>query len=157
MKSQLVTITKPSTYFLTMNVTKAPFNNPKVREAVSYAIDRNFLLKLINGQGSVANEFLPPGTAGYTPDKLVHDQDIAKAKQLLTAAGYPNGSHHRSLLVEHSAFHGSGPADPAGPGAGRDQGQREGRNPECIQRRRQRSDEGTDDSGLLGGGLPGRV
>lgn len=91
MKSQLVTITKPSTYFLTMNVTKAPFNNPKVREAVSYAIDRNFLLKLINGQGSVANEFLPPGTAGYTPDKLVHDQDIAKAKQLLTAAGYPNG------------------------------------------------------------------
>jgi ABC-type transport system substrate-binding protein len=91
LKSQLVTITKPSTYFLAMNVKKAPFDNPKVREAVSYAIDRSFLIKLINGQGSVANEFLPPGIVGYSTDKVVHDQDIAKAKQLLSDAGFPNG------------------------------------------------------------------
>ena len=91
LKDQLVTITKPSTYFLTMNVKKAPFDNPKVREAVSYAIDRTFLLRLINGQGSVANEFLPPGIAGYSTDEMVHAQDIAKGKQLLADAGYPNG------------------------------------------------------------------
>ena len=91
LKSQLVTITKPSTYFLTMNVKKAPFDNPKVREAVSYAIDRSFLIKLINGQGSVANEFLPPGIAGYSSDDVLHAQDIAKGKQLLAEAGYPDG------------------------------------------------------------------
>lgn len=91
LKDQLVTITKPSTYFLTMNVKKAPFDNPKVREAVSYAIDRSFLIKLINGQGNVANEFLPPGVAGYATDEMAHAQDIAKGKQLLTDAGFPNG------------------------------------------------------------------
>jgi ABC-type transport system substrate-binding protein len=91
MKAQTVTITKPSTYFLTMNTKMAPFNNPKVREAVSYAIDRSFLVKLVNGQGKPANEFLPPGIAGYSSDKLVHDVDIAKAKELLKEAGYPNG------------------------------------------------------------------
>ncbi len=91
LKSQTVTIAKPSTYFLTMNVKMKPFDDPKVREAVSYAIDRSFLLKLVNGQGQVANEFLPPGVVGHTDDKLVHDQDIAKAKQLLSDAGYPDG------------------------------------------------------------------
>ncbi|WP_410813362.1 ABC transporter substrate-binding protein [Micromonospora sp. 067-2] len=93
LKAQTKTIVKPSTYYLTMNTKMKPFDNPKVREAVSYAVDRSFLLKLVAGQGSPANEYLPPGITGYTKDKLVHDQDIAKAKQLLADAGYPNGFH----------------------------------------------------------------
>ncbi|WP_433607112.1 ABC transporter substrate-binding protein [Dactylosporangium sp. CA-139114] len=91
LKPQIKTIVKPSTYYVTMNTQMAPFDNPKVREAVSYAFDRTFLLKLVAGQGTVANEYLPPGITGYTKDKLVHDQDIAKAKQLLAEAGFPNG------------------------------------------------------------------
>jgi peptide/nickel transport system substrate-binding protein/oligopeptide transport system substrate-binding protein len=91
LKAQTKTIVKPSTYYVTMNTQMKPFDNPKVREAVSYAFDRNFLLKLVAGQGEVANEYLPKGITGYTSDKLVHDQDIAKAKQLLTEAGFPNG------------------------------------------------------------------
>ncbi|GIF51632.1 peptide/nickel transport system substrate-binding protein/oligopeptide transport system substrate-binding protein [Asanoa ferruginea] len=91
LKAQTKTIVKPSTYYVTMNTKMKPFDNPKVREAVSYAFDRSFLLKLVAGQGEVANEYLPKGITGYTSDKLVHDQDIAKAKQLLTEAGYPNG------------------------------------------------------------------
>jgi ABC-type transport system substrate-binding protein len=91
LKPQIKTIVKPSTYYVTMNTQMKPFDNPKVREAVSYAFDRSFLLKLVAGQGSVANEYLPPGITGYTQEKLVHDQDITKAKQLLADAGYPNG------------------------------------------------------------------
>jgi peptide/nickel transport system substrate-binding protein/oligopeptide transport system substrate-binding protein len=91
LKAQIKTIVKPSTYYLTLNTQIAPFDNPKVREAVSYAIDRAFLLKLVAGQGTAANEYLPPGITGYTTDKLVHDQDIAKAKSLLAEAGFPNG------------------------------------------------------------------
>jgi ABC-type transport system substrate-binding protein len=91
LKPQIKTIVKPSTYYVTMNTKMKPFDNPKVREAVSYAFDRSFLLKLVAGQGQVANEYLPPGITGYTSEKLVHDQDIAKAKQLLADAGYPNG------------------------------------------------------------------
>ena len=52
------------TYYLTLNTKVKPFNNPLVREAVSYAINRSFLLKLVNGQGSPATGFIPPGVTG---------------------------------------------------------------------------------------------
>jgi peptide/nickel transport system substrate-binding protein/oligopeptide transport system substrate-binding protein len=80
-----------STYFLTMNTKIKPFNNPLVREAVSYAIDRQFLLKLVNGQGSPATGFIPPGVKGYTSQNLVNPLNVTKAKQLLAKAGYPHG------------------------------------------------------------------
>jgi peptide/nickel transport system substrate-binding protein/oligopeptide transport system substrate-binding protein len=91
LEDQTTSITKPSTYFLTLNTQMAPFDDPLVREAVSYAIDRDFLVKLVNGQGQAANQFLPPGIAGYSEKKMVQDQDIEKAKQLLSDAGYPDG------------------------------------------------------------------
>ena len=89
--SQTVTRKSLSTYFLTMNTKVKPFNNPLVREAVSYAINRQFLLKVVNGQGQPATGFIPKGVTGYTAQSYVHDQDIAKAKALLKQAGYPNG------------------------------------------------------------------
>jgi peptide/nickel transport system substrate-binding protein/oligopeptide transport system substrate-binding protein len=79
------------TYYLTLNTKVKPFNNPLVREAVSYAIDRSFLLKLVNGQGSPATGFIPPGVTGYTSQNLVNPLNVAKAKQLLSQAGYPHG------------------------------------------------------------------
>ena len=79
------------TYYLTLNTKVKPFNNPLVRQAVSYAIDRSFLLKLVNGQGSPATGFIPPGVTGYTSQNLVNPLNVAKAKQLLAQAGYPNG------------------------------------------------------------------
>jgi ABC-type transport system substrate-binding protein len=80
-----------STYFLTMNVHIKPFDDPKVREAVSYAINRPFLLKTVNGQGKAATGFIPPGVVGYSPENLVHPLDVAKAKALLAQAGFPHG------------------------------------------------------------------
>jgi ABC-type transport system substrate-binding protein len=79
------------TYYLTLNTKVKPFNNPLVRQAVSYAIDRSFLLKLVNGQGSPATGFIPPGVTGYTSQNLVNPLNVAKAKQLLSQAGYPHG------------------------------------------------------------------
>lgn len=79
------------TYYLTLNTQVKPFNNPLVREAVSYAINRSFLLKLVNGQGSPATGFIPPGVKGYTSENLVNPLNVAKAKSLLAQAGYPNG------------------------------------------------------------------
>jgi peptide/nickel transport system substrate-binding protein/oligopeptide transport system substrate-binding protein len=90
--SQIVHRNELSTYFLTMNVHIKPFNNPLVREAVSYAINRSFLLKTVNGQGSPARGFIPPGVVGYNSGaSLTHPLDVAKAKALLKQAGYPNG------------------------------------------------------------------
>lgn len=63
----------------------------RVRQAMEYAVDRNEL-QLAIGDGQPTTQIFPPGTEGY--DKALDDKypyDVDKAKQLLTAAGYPNG------------------------------------------------------------------
>lgn len=92
LKSQIFKMDKASIYYLTLNVKTAPFDNPKVREAVSYAMDRGGLIKLVNGQAKPANEFIPPGVLGHTDEKLTHDQDLGKAKKLMAEAGFAGGT-----------------------------------------------------------------
>lgn len=88
---QIVKKVSLTTYFLTLNTRMKPFDNPLVREAVSYAINREFLLKTVNGQGKPATGFIPPGVIGHSEESLVHPLDVEKAKSLLAKAGYPNG------------------------------------------------------------------
>ena len=91
MKKELVQSQGLDTYYLTLNTKVKPFNNPLVREAVSYAINRTSLLKYVNGQGTPATGFIPPGVTGYTTKNLVNPLNVKKAKSLLKQAGYPNG------------------------------------------------------------------
>ncbi|CAB4807143.1 unannotated protein [freshwater metagenome] len=91
LKSQISHRVGLSTYFLTLNTKMKPFNNPLVREAVSYAIDRAALLRAVNGQGDPATGFIPPGVTGYVTKSMVNPLNVAKAKSLLKEAGYPKG------------------------------------------------------------------
>jgi peptide/nickel transport system substrate-binding protein len=62
----------------------------RVRQAVSYAVDYDGVLKLVRGAGERPSTMIPLGLIGG--DKtLARKRDVAKAKQLLTEAGYPNG------------------------------------------------------------------
>lgn len=72
------------------NVKKPPFNNPKVRQAFAYALDRSYYPKLMqSGQKPIAS-WISPGLLGYNPN-LGLQFNPQKAKQLLAEAGYPNG------------------------------------------------------------------
>lgn len=75
---------------LLLNVNKAPFNNPDVYKAISYAINRKALFSALSfGYGQVTNQLFPPGTAAY--DKSAANYlayDPSKAKAELKAAGY---------------------------------------------------------------------
>jgi len=78
---------------LSMRTDQAPFTDPRVRQAVAYTIDRaGAVAALLSGDGSVANDY-PFGPRYPSTDTSVpqRTQDIAKAKQLLAAAGHPNG------------------------------------------------------------------
>jgi len=88
--------------YLFMNVTMKPFDNPKVREAVAYAIDRDKIIKLISGAGSRLDQIYPAGLPGHVdgPDGVFGGYDVAKAKQLLSDAGYPNG--FSTMLYSHN-------------------------------------------------------
>ncbi|MTD54433.1 ABC transporter substrate-binding protein [Amycolatopsis pithecellobii] len=74
------------------NMTKAPFDNVKVREALNWAINRQALVdNILKGTAEPALGYVPHANAAYQPADDVYGYDPAKAKQLLAEAGYPNG------------------------------------------------------------------
>jgi len=75
------------------NCLKPPFDNVLVREACNYAIDRDALVAgILKGVGAVSDSFVSPIVWGYYGvDEYSYQPD--KARQLLAAAGYPNGFH----------------------------------------------------------------
>ncbi len=78
------------TAWYTLNVDAAPFGDPRVRRALSLALDRAALTDVIGPASVVAKGFVPPGIPGYEADSLLrHDPDEARA--LLAEAGYPGG------------------------------------------------------------------
>jgi ABC-type transport system substrate-binding protein len=79
------------TIYMLMNVQMKPLENVKVRQAISWAINRDKLVKLLGGQAQALYQVYPPGMPGHQDNKKCYGYDPAKAKQLLAEAGYPNG------------------------------------------------------------------
>jgi peptide/nickel transport system substrate-binding protein len=79
-------------YVLAVNSGVKPLDNPKVKQALSLAIDRDAIIKsLWRGQGIVPNGFVARGdTIGYDASKPPLEYNQAKARQLLQEAGYAN-------------------------------------------------------------------
>ena len=77
------------------NVTdKNPINDPRVREAMHLAIDRNAIQKVVmRGQSIPTGVANPPFVNGWTPELAAYPEkaDVARAKELLAEAGYPDG------------------------------------------------------------------
>lgn len=81
-------------HLLGFNVKRPPFDNPKVREAIQYAIDRDVLLATAGfGQGEVTGILSPAlGDWALPVDSYPqYTRDVEKAKQLLKEAGFENG------------------------------------------------------------------
>ncbi|WP_409366926.1 ABC transporter substrate-binding protein [Lysinibacillus sp. 38-6] len=75
--------------YLGLTVTRAPFDNVKVRQAVNYAIDKQALVDAFyEGLAEPAKNPMPPVIAGYNDDITGYAYDPEKAKALLKEAGY---------------------------------------------------------------------
>lgn len=79
--------------YLGMNGTVyKPFADPRVRHAVCIAIDRDAMVKgLYENAAYPGLGIIPPGVAGFDPNREPIKYDPELAKQLLAEAGYPNG------------------------------------------------------------------
>src|SRR5512138_2560825 len=77
--------------YLSMNTQQKPFDNPKVRQAIAYAINKDALAKVAFAGYATAAEGVAPQGVEYAVKIGPWPYDVAKAKQLLAEAGYPNG------------------------------------------------------------------
>ncbi len=80
------------TYSFQFNVTKAPFNNKLLRQALATAIDRAaFIDQVRGGVETQAYSWIPPGMPGYNPELgKQYGFNAAQARKLLVEAGYPD-------------------------------------------------------------------
>jgi peptide/nickel transport system substrate-binding protein len=95
---------------LTFNTSEAPLDNVKVRQAISYAIDRESMIRdLLQGQGKIAHSILPEESWAYTPGQT-YRFDPAAAKKLLDEAGFrdPDGDGPQMRFPKPLVFRVSG-------------------------------------------------
>ena len=86
---------------ISINVNKAPFDNPKVVDAVRYAVNRKeFVDKLSFGYGEATDQPFPDGYIAYDPkSKNRYPFDQKKARQLLAEAGHKAGDIKLDLVI----------------------------------------------------------
>jgi len=88
------------TFFLRFNVTKKPFDDKRVRQALARAIDREAIANsVMRGSRLPAYNLTPPNTAGYNCSAKT-PTDYEAARKLLAAAGYPNGKGFPRVEIE---------------------------------------------------------
>ncbi|MDC9595989.1 ABC transporter substrate-binding protein [Xenorhabdus anantnagensis] len=98
-----------STYYYSFNNKKPPFNDIRVRQALSLALDRNIIANKVVAQGQIpAYTILPPGIGGFKfkqpeYEKWTQAQRIKKAKQLLNEAGFNKNKPLEFNLVYNSS------------------------------------------------------
>jgi len=78
--------------YAALNTTRGPLRDARVRQAINYAVDtRTILARLMGGRGVRAAGVIPPSLAGYDAARAAYPYDTARARALLTQAGYPRG------------------------------------------------------------------
>ena len=87
------------TDYLDMNEAYPPLADVHVRRAISYAVDRNAIIKsVLFGHGKPANSFLPPQVPFYDPHSPGLQYNLSKAKAELAKSKFPSGFKVEMLI-----------------------------------------------------------
>jgi oligopeptide transport system substrate-binding protein len=92
------------TYFYSINMTKPPLDDVRVRRALVLSIDRALLVETVTqGIYQPGYSVVPPDTMGYQPPKLF-DYDPDEARRLLAEAGYPDGQGFPAFSILYNTL-----------------------------------------------------
>ena len=90
---------------MSINNSRKPFDDVRVRRAMAYAIDRNAIIKgAMSGYGVPIGSHMDPGNPYYVDLTSTYPYNPEKAKQLLAEAGFPNGFEAVIKLPERFAY-----------------------------------------------------
>jgi peptide/nickel transport system substrate-binding protein len=86
---------------LVMRTADGPFADPRVREALRLAVDREAMVKqVLSGYGTVANDVLGTGDPAYAKDLPQRTRDLTKAKALLKEAKFDTSKTYELYTTE---------------------------------------------------------
>jgi peptide/nickel transport system substrate-binding protein len=89
---KLVDVPSPWAFGLTFNNAQKPFTDKRVRQALSYAVPYNDIVKTVmKGLAQPLKSIVPPGMPTHDASVWHYNTDLGKAKQLLQAAGLGSG------------------------------------------------------------------
>jgi oligopeptide transport system substrate-binding protein len=98
-----------STYFYGFDTTEPPFDDARIRQALSMAVDRRIITKEVNGLGEIpAYGLVPPGVAHYEQQSyawrdLSDEARVARARELYAEAGYSEANPLRTSIVYNTS------------------------------------------------------
>lgn len=91
-RTRILACTGTRTFYMGMNVTRAPFRDLRVRHAMNHAVNpREIADTILEGAAGALAGPLVPGALGHDPELRAYDENLPLARQLLTEAGYTNG------------------------------------------------------------------
>lgn len=91
--------------YINFNMETGHFTDPLVREAVSYAVDKEeMVLAAVEGNGTPMATMAPPSDFGYIADIEDTPYDPERAKELLAEAGYPDGFTVKTITQENATY-----------------------------------------------------
>ncbi|MDO8673428.1 MAG: peptide ABC transporter substrate-binding protein, partial [Dehalococcoidia bacterium] len=89
LNKELVTGASLDVFYIGFNAKKAPFDDPKVRQAFNHAIDKDKIVEVVlKGMQTKADGILPPGMPGYNANLKGLGFDSEKAKSLIAQSKY---------------------------------------------------------------------
>jgi oligopeptide transport system substrate-binding protein len=92
------------TYYYTMNLKAPPFDDVRVRQALSMTIDRESIVKNITLAGEIpAYHFTPDGVGGYVSETNI-PYDPEKARELMAEAGFPGGAGFPNVALIYNTL-----------------------------------------------------
>jgi len=102
----------PSVRYIVFNVTAAPFDNVKIRRAISYAVNRDRIVSdVFGGLNQPLYSMVPPGMWSHVD--VFPQRDLNKAKSLLAEAGYSTGNKLALTLWYTPSHYGTTESDAA--------------------------------------------
>jgi len=89
---QVINFNIPKAVYITMDVSKPPFNDTKVRRAISHAINYEEIIEYIERKNvKRMHGLIPKGIMAHNPSLPLYRFDLSKAEELMKASGHPNG------------------------------------------------------------------